>query len=121
MALAINAIDRRGSSNKICCQLQPKQTKIMLYMYYLLYNDKRCYTRHALLARQLCHVGGKWPKKQNTLLVTAMQRRLILTINTRNRKKAFYPLYIITEYKTQSINFKSGCVVRMAKYLKENY
>ena len=60
MAHAINAIDRRGSSNKICCQLQPKQTKIMLY--YLLYDDKRCFTRQALLARQLCHVGGKWPK-----------------------------------------------------------
>ena len=31
VALAINVIDRRGPSNKMLCQLQPKKAKVMLY------------------------------------------------------------------------------------------
>ena len=31
MALAVNVIDRCGPSNKMCHQLQPKKTKVMLY------------------------------------------------------------------------------------------
>ena len=31
LALAIDVIDRRGPSNKMHCQLQPKKTKVTLY------------------------------------------------------------------------------------------
>ena len=31
MALAIDVIDRYGPSNEMCCQLQPKTTKVRLY------------------------------------------------------------------------------------------
>ena len=31
MALAVDVIDRRGPSNEMCCQLQPKKTKVTLY------------------------------------------------------------------------------------------
>ena len=31
MALVIDVIDRRGPSIEMCCQLQPKKTKVWLY------------------------------------------------------------------------------------------
>ena len=39
---AIDAIDERGHSNKMCCQIQPKKTKVMLI---IIYNSKMCFRR----------------------------------------------------------------------------
>ena len=50
MALAIDVIDRRGPSNEMHRQLQPKKTNVTLY--YLFTSSKRCFTHPLLLTRR---------------------------------------------------------------------
>ena len=51
MALAVNVIDRRGPSNEMCRQLQPKKTKVRL-CYPVIYVAARRFSRPSLLTRQ---------------------------------------------------------------------
>jgi len=50
MALAVNIIDRHGSSNQMDHQLQPKKTKVGYISH--LYSSKRRFTHPSLLTRQ---------------------------------------------------------------------
>ena len=48
MALAVDFIDRHDLSDKTCRQLQPRKTKLRIY----LFSSKRRYTHPSLLTRQ---------------------------------------------------------------------
>ena len=48
MALAVDFIDKHDLSDKMCRQLQPRKTKLRVY----LYSSKRRYTHRSLLTRQ---------------------------------------------------------------------
>ena len=51
MALAIIALDGHGPSNEICCQLQPKETKVNTELTIYIIAQANSTTYHTLLAR----------------------------------------------------------------------
>ena len=57
MIFAVDIINRRGPSNEIRRQLQPKKTKVTLY--YCLYSSKICFTHPSLLRNKTKHFSFK--------------------------------------------------------------
>ena len=76
MTLAVDVIDRRGSSDEMRHQLQPMKTKVRLYIS-CLYSSKRRFIRPSLLIRWSAlvlkvGVSSRW-KWQDALQVIAKE------------------------------------------------